>query len=106
MTIRERIEQAQALLNDEGIAIALLDGFLTGEVILADEVDARIEAAVREAVLAEREAAWRKAVIHSNYPIETDWERGYNAGRLDAGKAIKDEPSHTRDPSASAETGE
>jgi len=40
-------------------------------------------------VAAEREACALAASIHGCYPIETDWERGYDAGRREAAAAIR-----------------
>jgi hypothetical protein len=45
-----------------------------------------IERAAREAAI---EEARQAAVIHSQYPITTDFDRGYDAGSKDAGARIR-----------------
>ncbi len=37
----------------------------------------------------ENEACAVSAAIHSNYPIESDWDRGYAKGRIDAGRDVR-----------------
>lgn len=49
---------------------------------------ARSGVELRKAVRDERGACAIAAVIHSQYPITTDYDKGYDAGRRDAAAAI------------------
>jgi hypothetical protein len=63
-------------------------------------VEAIITAALDEARASARSAALYKAsviaAIHSQYPITTDFDRGYARGRRDAADAILREAKDTR----------
>jgi hypothetical protein len=56
---------------------------------MPDHPNAKLIAAIANAIKAERESCATDAAIHSRYPIETDWERGYATGRKDAAAAIR-----------------
>ena len=55
-----------------------------------DEGDVRAGQIIDEALRAVRQGDAITAALHSQYPIETDYDRGYAAGRRDAAKAIRD----------------
>lgn len=68
-------------------------GELLGEMVKANEVLAR-EAhtwwtAARDAAKAERARCALRVALHSQYPIETDFDRGYDKARKDAAETLR-----------------
>lgn len=45
--------------------------------------------AARDAAVAERERCAQRVVLHSQYPIQTDYDRGYDKARKDAAETLR-----------------
>lgn len=45
--------------------------------------------AARDATLAERERCAKRVALHSQYPIQTDYDRGYDKARKDAAETLR-----------------
>lgn len=45
--------------------------------------------AARDAAKAERERCAQRVALHSQYPIETDYDRGYDKARKDAAETLR-----------------
>ena len=45
--------------------------------------------AARDATKAERERCATRVLLHSQYPIETDYDRGYDKARKDAAETLR-----------------
>lgn len=45
--------------------------------------------AARDATVAERERCAQRVVLHSQYPITTDFDRGYDKARKDAAETLR-----------------
>jgi hypothetical protein len=64
-------------------------GGLTNNAELIEAIAAALHQREQAARAEERRKCATAAAIHSCYPIETDWERGYDTGRKDAAAAIR-----------------
>lgn len=45
--------------------------------------------AARDATVAERERCAQRVALHSQYPIQTDYDRGYDKARKDAAETLR-----------------
>ena len=75
-------------MTDDIIRMAREAGFEEGWVEVCNVLP-EIEELISLAKADEREACAITAAIHSQYPITTDYDRGYNAGRMSAAAAIR-----------------
>lgn len=77
-------------------------GELLAEMVKANEVLAR-EAhtwwtAARDAAKAERESCAQRVALHSQYPIQTDYDRGYDKARKDAAETLRNMSAYELNP--------
>jgi hypothetical protein len=71
------------------MAKGLINVWLNSTGSVERELVSAVAQALRDAVEAEREACALKAGIHSNYPVESMWDRGYQVGRAHAMQDIR-----------------
>lgn len=63
--------------------------------------DHQVNAAVSAAVAKERERCALIAALHSQYPITTEYDKGYAKARADTAAAIRATPATPKPPAAS-----
>lgn len=52
--------------------------------------------AARDATVAERERCAQRVALHSQYPIQTDYDRGYDKARKDAAETLRNMSTYVR----------
>lgn len=75
-------------IADESEAQAELERLRAENARLAREAHAWW-AAARDAAKAERERCAQRVALHSQYPIQTDYDRGYDKARKDAAETLR-----------------
>ena len=98
---KQKLEEARQLamsMTSHPVAFGTIEhteraGELLAEMVKANEVLAR-EAhtwwtAARDAAKVERAGCALRVALHSQYPIETDYDRGYDKARKDAAETLR-----------------
>ena len=75
-------------MEEEGDPVAEIERLRAENAALKREAYAWWEAA-RDAAKAERERCATRVLLHSQYPIETDYDRGYDKARKDAAETLR-----------------
>ena len=98
---KQKLEEARQLamsMTSHPVAFGTIEhteraGELLAEMVKANEVLAREahtwSTAARDAAKVERAGCALRVALHSQYPIETDYDRGYDKARKDAAETLR-----------------
>ena len=86
--IAELLDEATKALRVERVVLAELERLRAENAALKREAHAWWTAA-RDATAAERERCAQRVALHSQYPITTDFDRGYDKARKDAAETLR-----------------